>query len=81
MKEDLSDRYELLQRTLIKAREDAGLSQQEVARALGKHQTFVSKVERGERKLDVIEFIQMAKVLNFDPHILIKRLQIIKQRR
>lgn len=66
---------------LTRAREETGMSQQEVAAALGKHQTFVSKVERGERKLDVIEFIDMAEVLNFDPHIIIKRLQTFKKRR
>ena len=66
---------------LTKAREESGLSQQEVAKALGKHQTFVSKVERGERSLDVIDFIRMSEVLGFDPHTLVRRLRKIKRRR
>lgn len=37
------------------ARKDSGLTQAELAERLGETQTFVSKCERGERRLDVIE--------------------------
>lgn len=40
------------------ARERAGLTQEQLAEVLGEHQTLVSKVERGVRRLDVVELRQ-----------------------
>jgi len=50
----------------VQARKDAGLTQQELAMRLGRPQSFVSKTERGERRLDVIEFLEVAQALNLD---------------
>lgn len=47
---------------LRKAREEAALTQTQVASALGKPQTFVSKSELGERRVDFIEVEQFARV-------------------
>jgi len=52
----------------------AGLTQHEVAERLGRPQSFVAKVEGGERRLDVIEFIELTRALGVDPVRLIKRL-------
>lgn len=43
------------------------MTQVHVAESLSKPQSFVSKYERGERRLDVVEFIAVAKVLGIDP--------------
>ena len=43
--------------TLIAAREEAGLTQVELAARLGTTQSFISKCERGERRIDVVEFV------------------------
>jgi len=51
---------------LISAREVAGLTQVQVAQRLGKPQSFVSKYERGERRLDFTEFLELADVLQID---------------
>jgi transcriptional regulator with XRE-family HTH domain len=51
---------------LVAAREKAGLTQQQLADRLGKPQSFISKYEGGERRIDVIEFIQIADALNMD---------------
>lgn len=75
MKSDLSKKYELFRSLLIQAREEAGLSQQDVADRLGRHQTYVSKCERGERRMDLIEFLEIARALGFDPHKFIKKLK------
>jgi transcriptional regulator with XRE-family HTH domain len=75
MKKSSQEQYVLLQQMLVESRESAGLAQQDVAAKLGKHQTFVSKVENGQRRLDLIEFLQMADVLEFDPHDFIKKLR------
>ncbi len=61
-----SQRYRVFREMLVKAREVAGLTQVEVALRLGKPQSFVSKYERGERRLDVTEFVELAEVLTID---------------
>jgi putative regulatory protein len=57
-----SDDYKKLIERLKQARLDAGLSQQVVAGKLGKPQSYVSKVESGERRVDIIEVKALAKV-------------------
>jgi hypothetical protein len=48
---------------------------------MGKHQTFVSKVEQGQRRLDLIEFLQMAEVLGIDAHSFIRKLTTNRPRK
>ena len=48
---------------LAEARQAAGLSQVDLARRLGRPQSYVSKFESGERRLDVVEFIEVAEAL------------------
>lgn len=57
-----SKEYRKVVDRLKKARQEAGLIQTEVAKKLGKPQSFVSKVERGERRLDVAELKQFADI-------------------
>lgn len=52
---------------IASTRKAAGVTQVELAARLGKPQSFVSKVERGERRIDVIEFCQIAEALGCDP--------------
>ncbi|GAB4228594.1 MAG: helix-turn-helix transcriptional regulator [Methyloligellaceae bacterium] len=66
--------YPALLRTLIETRRSRGITQQEVADRLGKPQSYVAKVEGGERRLDVIEFIMLARAMDEDPAALFKRL-------
>ena len=47
--------YAAFLRLLKKTREDAGMTQVQLAEALDKTQSFVSKVERGETRLDIIQ--------------------------
>lgn len=70
-----SDSYSTFLDLMIEARKAAGLSQSQVASALGKPQSFVSKYERGERRLDVVEFIEICKQLKVEPEAFIKRLR------
>ena len=57
-----SPRYQAFLFNLRQAREAAGLTQVEVAQALGKPQSFVSKCESGERRVDVIELAEFARL-------------------
>ncbi|MDD5715991.1 MAG: helix-turn-helix transcriptional regulator [Patescibacteria group bacterium] len=47
---------------IIQARKSAGLTQLDAARALGKTQSYVSKIERAQRKIDVIELKKLAQI-------------------
>lgn len=67
--------YEYFRTLLVSAREKAGLTQAEVSARLGHPQSFVAKYEGGERRLDVVEFIQVCSALGVDPHALLKKLQ------
>lgn len=52
---------------LKKGRKEAGLTQEEAARVLGCRQTFLSKIENSERRLDLVEFLLIAKTYQIDP--------------
>ena len=56
---------------LVQTRKDAGLTQQDLAGRLDRPQSFVSKIELGERRLDVVEFIELCRAIGTDPHRLL----------
>ena len=60
---------------MVRARKDAGLTQAEVAARLGHGQAYVSKYERGGKSLGVIEFIEVAEAVGFDPAEMLKKLR------
>ncbi len=64
--------YGVLTQCLVEARAAAGVTQIELAELLGRPQSFVSKVEGGDRRLDVIEFLQITTALNVDPEPIIQ---------
>lgn len=65
--------YKVLLECLIQARKDAGLTQAELAKRIKKFQSFVAKYEGGERRLDLIEVLQITGALKADPHAILKR--------
>jgi transcriptional regulator with XRE-family HTH domain len=64
---------------LIEARKRTGLTQAEIADKLEKPQSFVSKYERGKRRLDIVEFLRIADALGVDPHYIITRVASFQQ--
>ena len=60
-------KYQLFLDLLIKARKDAGVTQEEVANRLKRPQSFVSKCENGERRIDVIELLEMLDAIEVNP--------------
>lgn len=67
MKSFHTQEYADLIQGLIEARKSAGLTQQEVADALGKPQSYVAKIEGCERRLDIAEFVEYAHGLDREP--------------
>lgn len=66
------ERYRRLIEQLAGQRKHLGYSQAELAKRLGNHQQFVSRFETGERRLDVIEFADVAVALGLDPAALVR---------
>lgn len=59
--------YKTFLRLLVQARKDSGLRQHELAAILEVDQGTISKIERGVRRLDVVEFVGIAAALGVDP--------------
>lgn len=68
--------YEYFRSLLITAREKAGLTQAEVSAKLSRPQSFVAKYEGGERRLDVVEFIQVCVALGVDAQAVLADVQV-----
>lgn len=66
-------KYELLRSELRNARIQAKLLQTDLAKKLKKPQSYISKIESGERNLDLIEFISYCKALDINPITQIKK--------
>jgi len=67
-------RYQTFISLLVSARQGQGLTQRDLAKKLRQVRSFVAKYETGERRLDVIEFLDIAKALDVDPCEVINKL-------
>jgi transcriptional regulator with XRE-family HTH domain len=70
-----SKRYKTLIGLLVARREAAGMTQSDLAARLGKSQSFVARLENGQRRITVVEFMTLAKILRFDPYKVISTLE------
>lgn len=61
---------DLLVQVIKEARLAAGVSQEELSRRMGQSITFIVKIERGTRRLDVFEFVRLAISLGLEPSTL-----------
>jgi transcriptional regulator with XRE-family HTH domain len=61
---------------LKEERKKAGLTQAKLAKKLRRPQSYVSKYERGDRRLDVIEFLEIARAVGFDPGEILSKLSL-----
>jgi transcriptional regulator with XRE-family HTH domain len=57
-----SKEYKVVLQRLKAARIEADLTQVQVAKKLGHHQSYISKIESGERRIDVVELNRLAKL-------------------
>lgn len=75
LKQRYSQRHNTLRTILKDARLKAGLRQQELAARLKRSDSFISDVERGERMLDVLEFVDYAQALGVDAKKVLAKLK------
>lgn len=71
--------YQTLCEELRKARQEAGLLQAGLAKKLRKPQSFVSRVEDGQRRLDVFEFLSYTRAINLDPYQLLHLIEELQE--
>lgn len=69
-----SDENKALVAILIEAREAAGLTQAELGERINKRQQFISRLEKADRRVDLLEFIMIARALKLDPRDLFARI-------
>ncbi len=69
-----SPEYRAFCELITRTRKKAGLTQHALAKRLGRPQSFVAKYEGGERRLDVIEFMTVARAIGADPLTLLRAL-------
>jgi transcriptional regulator with XRE-family HTH domain len=55
-----------LRKLLTKARKDAKLTQTELAERINRRQAYISRIERGERRIDVVEFLELAHAIGIN---------------
>lgn len=70
-----TERHKKLCELLKAQRKAAGLTQTVVAKKLGKPPSYVAKYELGDRRLDLLEYLDVAAVIGFDPCKLIRMLR------
>lgn len=70
-----SPAYRRLTELLVQARQKSGLTQHQVADALQTTQSYIAKVEGGERRIDVVEFMELARILGVGPSAVLKKLE------
>jgi HTH-type transcriptional regulator/antitoxin HipB len=70
-----SPRHQRLAELLVAARQAAGLRQADVAAGLGRHQPLITNMENGQRRIDVVELLDLAEIVGFDPHAILDELR------
>ena len=69
--------YRLLCTLLVERRKTLGWSQYDLAERLQRPQSFVAKVEVGERRIDVVEFLDLVHALEADPYEILRTIEAV----
>jgi hypothetical protein len=73
-----TQRDEALRAFIVAKREAAGLRQVDIAARLGRYQSYVSHVESGQKVMDVVELMEWAEAIGFDPAEAIRHLAAVE---
>lgn len=66
--------YQMVIKALREARVAGHITQEELGKALGRPQSFIAKAENGERRLDIVEFVHLCRLVGIDPVSIINKL-------
>jgi transcriptional regulator with XRE-family HTH domain len=69
--------YEQVIAAVVRLRKDAGLTQRQLAERLGREQSFVGRLETGQRRLDLVEFVWICRACDADPAAEVATLPLI----
>lgn len=69
-----SPRHYALRDFIVENREKASLTQHQVSARLKRPQSFIASIETDQRRVDVVELLDLAKAIGFDPHEAMRRL-------
>lgn len=72
-------RHKVIAQKLTQLRKDRGLLQIDIAQRLHRPQTFVSKVESGHRRVDILELLDILKALEADPHAFVDEVMTLNK--
>lgn len=75
-----SPRHRALVEFIVEQRKAAGLTQVQVAKKLRRYQSYITLLETGQRRLDVVEFMDIADAIGFDAPAAIRRLYKIPKK-
>lgn len=70
-----SPRHETLRAFIVEKRTKAGLRQVDVAKRLKRYQSYVTHIETGQKEIGVIELLELADAIGFDPQEALRRLK------
>jgi len=70
-----SPRHQAIATALAEQRRAAGMTQAQLARALGRHQPFIANIESGERRVDLSELMDIADIIDLDVEALVRTLR------
>ncbi|KOY63399.1 helix-turn-helix domain-containing protein [Photorhabdus heterorhabditis] len=73
-----SEEYQHVIRLLRETRLEKGITQEKLAQVFGRPQSFIAKVENGERRLDVVECMHMAHLLSLNPIQILNKIKLKK---
>lgn len=62
-----SEAQQAVAQAFAEIRRKTGMKQTDLAKAIGKHQSYISDIERGQRRIDVLEALVIAKALGYEP--------------
>ncbi|MDG6882557.1 helix-turn-helix domain-containing protein [Phocoenobacter uteri] len=74
MKTIYKEKYQKIIQFLIATRKEKGITQQQIADQLNKPQSYIAKIERCERKLDILEFIELCEAMNTSPLTILQKI-------
>jgi hypothetical protein len=69
-----SPKHKALLRFIVEKRKKAELRQVDVAKRLGRYQSYITNIDTGQRRIDAVELVELAEAIGFDPREAIKRI-------